>query len=447
MVTNRAVAPKRAYGLVVVLWLALLFALMPATVAQNSGKTVRHHKVQEQDPAADQLAEAESDIEKRDYANAELLLKKYLEAQSENYAAWYDVGFLYHELGRREESIAAYRKSVSAKPDVFESNLNLGLALADSGDPQAEQFLRAATKLNPSSNGVQGHVRAWMALGGLLESTKPDDAIAAFQQAANLDPKDPEPHLEAGMLFEKQQKARDAENEYQQALHIAPSSSDALIALSNLYMREKRFSDAEASLQKLVKLHPNDATAHFQLGRMLAIDGKNEDAAAEMTAGLKLDPSDSKAQRDLADMDADAGKYDQAAELYATLISSNPNDSGLHLWLGRMLLKQKKFAEAEQELIKAVKLKPDSGEAYGELAVAANENKDYPLAIKAADLRAKYLPENPMSYFLRATAYDHLRDAKQAARYYHQFLEVAGGKYPDQEWQATHRLIAIEPKK
>jgi len=447
MVTNRAVAPKRAYGLVVVLWLALLFALMPATVAQNSGKTVRHHKVQEQDPAADQLAEAESDIEKRDYANAELLLKKYLEAQSENYAAWYDLGFLYHELGRREESIAAYRKSVSAKPDVFESNLNLGLALADSGDPQAEQFLRAATKLNPSSNGAQGHVRAWMALGGLLESTKPDDAIAAFQQAANLDPKDPEPHLEAGMLFEKQQKSRDAENEYQQALHIAPSSSDALIALSNLYMREKRFSDAEASLQKLVKLHPNDATAHFQLGRMLAIDGKNEDAAAEMTAGLKLDPSDSKAQRDLADMDADAGKYDQAAELYATLISSNPNDSGLHLWLGRMLLKQKKFAEAEQELIKAVKLKPDSGEAYGELAVAANENKDYPLAIKAADLRAKYLPENPMSYFLRATAYDHLRDAKQAARYYHQFLEVAGGKYPDQEWQATHRLIAIEPKK
>jgi Flp pilus assembly protein TadD len=79
--------------------------------------------------------------------------------------------------------------------------------------------------------------------------------------------------------------------------------------------------------------------------------------------------------------------------------------------------------------------------------VAANENKNYPLAIKAADLRAKYLPENPMSYFLRATAYDHLRDAKDAAKYYHQFLEVAGGKYPDQEWQAKHRLIAIEPKK
>jgi tetratricopeptide (TPR) repeat protein len=110
-------------------------------------------------------------------------------------------------------------------------------------------------------------------------------------------------------------------------------------------------------------------------------------------------------------------------------------------------MKQKKFPEAEKELIKAAELKPGSGEIYGELAVAANENKNYPLAIKAADLRAKYLPENPMSYFLRATAYDHLRDAQDAAKYYHQFLEVAGGKYPDQEWQAKHRLIAIEPKK
>jgi tetratricopeptide (TPR) repeat protein len=425
---------------------AFLFTL-PSAVAQSTGKTVRHHKVEEQDPAASMLTEAESDLEKQDYASAEVLLKKYLEGDADNYAAWYDLGFADHQLGKRDDSIAAYRKSVSAKPDVFEANLNLGLALAESGDPQAEQFLRKATTLNPASNVTQGHMRAWLALGRLLEASKPDEAIAAFQQAAKLDPKNPEPLLDAGALLEKQQKAAEAEKEYQQALSIAPDSSDALIALSNLYMREKRFDDAQGPLRKLVALHPNDASAHFQLGRMLAIAGKNEDAATEMEAGLKLDPSDRKAQLDLADLDAEAGKYDQAAQMYAALISATPNDADLHAGFGRVLMKQKKFPEAEQELIKAAELKPGSGEIYGELAVAANENKNYPLAIKAADLRAKYLPENPMSYFLRATAYDHLRDAKDAAKYYHQFLEVAGGKYPDQEWQAKHRLIAIEPKK
>ncbi len=443
MDTGRSAGLTRAF----IFSLAFVSTVSPAAIAQTTGKTVRHHKIEEQDPATAMLSEAESDLDKQDYANAEALLKEYLEAHSDNYVAWYDLGFAYHQLGRRDDSIAAYQKSVTAKPDVFESNLNLGLALAEAGSVEAEQYLRAATTLKPASNVAQGHVRAWLALGRLLEASKPDEAIAAFQQAANLDPKNPEPHLDAGALFEKQQKAGEAEKEYQQALSIAPDFSDALVALSNLYMREKRFGDARTALKKLVALHPDDAGAHFQLGRMMAIAGKNEDAANEMEAGLKLDPSDRKAQRDLADLDASSGKYDQAAQMYTALISANPNDGDLHAGLGRMLMKQKKFAEAEQELIKAAELKPGSGEIYGELAVAANENKNYPLAIKAADLRAKYLPENPMSYFLRATAYDHLRDAKDAAKYYHQFLDVAGGKYPDQEWQAKHRLIAIEPKK
>jgi tetratricopeptide (TPR) repeat protein len=110
-------------------------------------------------------------------------------------------------------------------------------------------------------------------------------------------------------------------------------------------------------------------------------------------------------------------------------------------------MKLKKFGEAEQQFLAAVKLKPDWGAAYGDLAVAANETQDYPLAIKALDMRAKYLPEIPVGYFLRATAYDHLRDFHQAAANYHLFLQVANGKYPDQEWQARHRLITIEPKK
>ncbi len=409
--------------------------------------TVRHHRVEETDPEAAKLAEAESDLAKQDYASAEPLLKDYSAAHPENYSVWYDLGYLYHATGRSEESIAAYRKSVAAKPDLFESNMNLGLALAAAGQPDAEQFLRAATTLKPASGSTESVKRAWMTLGTVLTSSKPDDAAAAFQQAAILDPKDAEPHLLAASLLEKQQHPAEAEKEYQQALAIDPESSDALAALTNFYMAQKRFADAEALLRKLVVLHPNAAGVHIQLGRMLAIAGKNDEAEAEMEAGVKLDPADSKAQRDLADMYADSKKYDQAQKLYSALLASSPNDADLHYGAGRMLVHQKSYAQAEQELLRAVQLKPDFGAAYGELAVAADENKDYGLAIKAADARGKYLPEIPMSYFMRATAYDHLQDIKQATKYYHQFLDVAGGKYPDQEWQARHRLITLEPRK
>jgi len=115
--------------------------------------------------------------------------------------------------------------------------------------------------------------------------------------------------------------------------------------------------------------------------------------------------------------------------------------------LGQTLLLQKKFPEAQQEFLVALRLKRDSPDVYIDLAFAANGNKNYELVVRALNGRVQLNADLPPAcYFLRASAYDHLRDYKQAALDYHHFLEVANGKFSDQEWQATHRLIAIEPK-
>jgi hypothetical protein len=39
-----------------------------------------------------------------------------------------------------------------------------------------------------------------------------------------------------------------------------------------------------------------------------------------------------------------------------------------------------------------------------------------------------------------------LHDKAAAIKYYHNFLEAAAGKYPDQEWQARQRLLLLEKK-
>jgi tetratricopeptide (TPR) repeat protein len=141
-----------------------------------------------------------------------------------------------------------------------------------------------------------------------------------------------------------------------------------------------------------------------------------------------------------------------AEAAYRPLVAAHPNDAELHRGLGQALLRQKKFPEAQQEFLAAVRLKRDWPDAYVDLAFAASENKNYELTVRALNGRAllntKLNTEMPVvCFFLRASAYDHLGDYKQAAADYHHFLESANGKYPDQEWQARHRLIAIEPKK
>ncbi|MGP0020394.1 MAG: tetratricopeptide repeat protein [Candidatus Sulfotelmatobacter sp.] len=422
----------------------------------NSGQNAHHTTIAEEVAPPPELTHAEDLIDKHDYAEAEPLLRKVVGDDPANYVAWFELGFVENGLGKIDDSIAAYRKSVAAKPDVFESNLNLGLQLAKSAQPDAEQYLRAATQLKPTSHVAEGQERAWLSLAHVLESTKPEEALVAYRQAATLHPKDAEPHLAAGLLLEKQQRLSDAENEFKQALALDPSS-DAVTGLANIYMRTGRLAEAEAELRKLVGAHPEPADTHqadphqadprIQLGRVLAAEGKNDDAIAELQAAVKLVPADVSLQRDLADLYMISKKYDQAEAAYHVLLSAYPNDAELHQSLGKSLLEEKKFADAQKEFLAAVSLKPELGTAYGDLAFAASENKNYPLTIKALDTRVKYLPDEPVTYFLRASAYDHLKDVKRAAVNYHLFLNTAHGKYPDQEWQAKHRLIAIEPKK
>jgi Flp pilus assembly protein TadD len=439
-----------------ILVIALTAWLTAGALAQTH-TTVRHYK-ERIDDTPPEIAQAEDAIQKNDFTGAETLLRKALDKDPNNYQAWFDLGFVLNRLARADESIAAYRKSVAAKPDVFESNLNLGLMLARANNPEAEQFLRAATTLKPTEHTAEGQARAWLALAHLLENKKPEDALAAYHKASELTPKDPEPHLSAGLLHERQKEFSDAEAEYKQAMTLDshstdphnhdPQTTEAAIGLTNIYMKSGRLGEAEPLLRRLATEHPNDAGLHLQLGRVLAAQGKKDDAIAEIQTALQLAPADSGAQRDLADLYASAGKNDLAETAYRTLVTAHPNDAELHRGLGQALLRQKKFPQAQQEFLAAVRLKRDWPDVYVDLAFAANENKNYDLTIRALNGRTMLNAEMPpLCFFLRASAYDHLHDLKHAAVDYHHFLDVANGKYPDQEWQATHRLIAIEPKK
>jgi Flp pilus assembly protein TadD len=424
----------------------LLIALTAAALAQTH-TTVRHYK-ERIDDTPPEIAQAEDAIQKNDFTGAEALLKKAIDKDPKNYQAWFDLGFVLNRLGRVEDSIHAYRQSVAAKPEVFETNLNLGLMLVRFNSPEAERYLRAATGLKPADHVEEGQASAWLALAHLLENTKPEDALAAYRKASELTPKDPEPHLSAGLLQERQKEFSAAEAEYKQVLAVDPHSTEAAIGLTNLYMKSGRLGDAEPLLRRLATERPEDAGIHLQLGRVLAAQSKKDDAITEIQTALQLAPADSDAQRELADLYSSAGKNDLAENTYRALVTTQPKDPELHRGLGQALLRQKKFPEAQQEFLTALRLKRDSPDVYVDLAFAASENKNYELTIRALNGRTLLNPDLPaICYFLRASAYDHLRDYKLAAVDYHHFLEVAEGKYPDQEWQATHRLIAIEPNK
>lgn len=430
--------------------IVVLVALATFGFGQASKPTVRHHHVAPDSEVSPEVAQAEAAIDKKDYPIAEKLLTAATAARPEGYRAWFDLGRLYSETERKPQAIDAYRKSVSAKPGLFESNLNLGLLLASSGEKQeAAKYLKVATGLKPSNPAeAQGSVfNAWFALAKVEETESPREALGAYEQCAEISPKDFDVHYSQARLLEQLKKPEEAAAQYKLAVEIDPHSGAAEAGLANIYMELKKLPEAEQALRSYLKIDPASADAHLQLGRALASSGQYDQALLEYQSAQKLSPNDLRIIRELAGLAAMQKKYDQAEEQYSSLVKTDPQDADLHFALGTVLMEEHKFPESESEFLSTLKLNPRLADAYGSLATVAAENQHYPLVLKALDVRARLLPENPGTYFLRASSYDHLRDYKRASENYHLFLETDGGKAPDQEWQARHRLIVIEPKK
>lgn len=421
-------------------------ALLASAAAAQTRKAGTHRRIPSDEAvAARAVADAEAAIEKKDWATAERGLREVVAKNSRDYRAWFDLGFVFNETDRRPEAIAAYRKAVAAKPDVFESNLNLGMLLHASGSAEAETYVRAATQLKPSDKPQEGQARAWGILGDILREKQPADALSAYAEAAKLDPKEPRTHLAAASIQEAQGNLADAENEFRKAHELDPDSAEALEGLVRVYSRGKRWPEAEAALRESLKGKPANADARVQLGRVLLAQGRTEEGVAELEAAVQ-GSTDPAAERELAALYLEAKQYEPAAQHYRNLVARDPKNAELRHALGIVFTRQSKFREAEEQLVAAVNANPNLKEAYFDLAFAAQRNKDYAIAIQALDARARFYPESPGTYFMRATAYDSLKDFKQAAQNYRQFLVVAQGKYPDEEWKARHRLKAIEPK-
>jgi tetratricopeptide (TPR) repeat protein len=431
----------------VLLTLALLFSAITGSAwSQKTSRTEPSRSAKPQQ--ADSLAEAETLLQKQQYAEAEQKLATLVSEQAENPQAWFDLGFAQSHLNKTGEAVASYRKAAGLSPKWFEASLNLGVALAKSNDyAAATPVLQHAVTLKPTAGGNKALSKAWQSLAQVLEKTDAKAAAAAYDKAVELDASQTELTLNAGRALQSANDLPGAEEHFRKSADSG--NAQGMVMLINLLSGQKRYTEAEGWLTKYVAKNPQDSKARFQLGRFLASQGKSQEAIAVLQSQNQphgQPAGNPEIDRELAELYLQTKQYAQAEPLFRGLSQTTTTDPDLHFGLGVAVLHQLKYAEAEREFIQTVKLKPDYGEAYGYLADAARENKHYELAIRALDARAKFLPEDARSYFIRATSFDNLHMFKPAAENYKKFLAIAAGKFPDQEFQARHRLKAIQPE-
>ena len=402
---------------------------------------------QQTEEPASPLADVESAIEAKNYPLATARLDVYLSAHPTDARALFDRGYVEHAQGHADAAESWYRKAIAADPNQFEAHLALGLILAAKNTPAdtaaAREQLEAAVQLEPNPPNPGAKAQADRALARLDRSSDPMAARDALVNALKLTPETPEDTLLAAEIAEAAGNGAIAEQEYRRALAADPNLSDATSGLVHLLLDQKRYADAQPLIEAALRRDPDDPTLNAQLAAILNAQGKAADALAVLEKLHAREPNSRSVTTMLADTCLQTGKLDEADALYQQLLAQTPNDPDLLDAHAQVLIRQQHYAEAVAAFRKATATRADDVDAWSGIAFADSELHDSRDELAALSMRSKFAPETPASLFLWATAYDNLHQSKQAADYYHRFLAAAQGKFPDQEWQARHRLIAL----
>ncbi len=111
----------------------------------------------------------------------------------------------------------------------------------------------------------------------MLRAGYTSEGLAAFEEAAKLEPRNPEVQLEIGELLQAQNDFDGALVAYQRAIAVRPNLVEAHAGIGKIQLEKQDFLGAISTFGRVIKLDPNRAEAYYNMGTALkARDRKSE---------------------------------------------------------------------------------------------------------------------------------------------------------------------------
>jgi tetratricopeptide (TPR) repeat protein len=173
----------------------------------------------------------------RVWRDSESLWRQAVALDEANALAQYSLGLALNNQGRADEAAEAFARLEA-------------ITVARPGDPNARQYLGLVRATDANAAARAGDV---------------DRAVALYEQAIELAPRDPRPYLQLGALL----------------------------------VRRGAFADAVPVLEAGVAVDPTDTSLRYVLAAALARTGRRDEAVARLEEVLRLDPEHAEARQAL----------------------------------------------------------------------------------------------------------------------------------------------------
>jgi tetratricopeptide (TPR) repeat protein len=257
-----------------------------------------------------------------------------------------------------------FRHSIAVTGNNYIACSVLGKSLDDLGRKnEALAAFEQAVQLDPAS--AEGQYNLGTAL---MERGRLDEAVRRLNSALAARPDYPEAHNNLWSIFSKQGNLELALPHLLKVLALTPENPEAHYNLGTLLLGQSKLQDGVAQLLEALRLKPEYADAHRNLGVALMTQGRTAEALPHFSEAVRLAPANAEARFNFGLARMDSGRPQEAAAQFAEGLRLKPEESRFHYHLGRALARLGNSEVAIQHFRAALRLTPDLADALNALA-------------------------------------------------------------------------------
>lgn len=329
-----------------------------------------------------------------------------------NIAAHKLLGRIYlHSLGDMQNgasqeilnrAISEYKQISALDPTDIQSHLVLGQLYTVNHDSQlAQQEFESAQKIDPNSEDVALNLaRLYGESGDIRKAIDTLKAVPEDDRSAKL-------AFALGAGYDQVKDTKDAVAAYQQAVDMDPDNLDAKRALAQALLSNNQLSDAEHAYQEIASSDPQDAQALVRIAECQRRQGHYEPALATLKKAQALSSDSEEIQFNEALTYDSLGQYPEATQLLQGLVSRSAKPDNHYtdgeknnrsIFLDRLANVEREQNHTEAAVAAYRQLLPLGGEyaerGYQGEVDAYRDAKAYDKATDVAREAAKALPNN-----------------------------------------------------
>ncbi|GHO79551.1 hypothetical protein KSD_73220 [Ktedonobacter sp. SOSP1-85] len=195
--------------------------------------------------------------------------------------------------------------------------VNRGLFLAELGRPEeALAAYEQAIYLDPNPNHSSAYYYRGLALRNL---GRPEEALVSFEQVIRLYPNYALAYYGQGLILQDLGRLEEALAAYEQAIRLGPNNADVYLDQGVVLQELGRLEEALAAYEQAIRLGPNNARAyynHYNQGTVLQALGQFKEALAAYERAIRLNPNDADAYYNQGNVHQELRQLEEAEQAF-----------------------------------------------------------------------------------------------------------------------------------